>query len=63
MFNKKLENNLLYDIFIIAMKDMVIDLVDLYILICKSTENKEIENMVMLNNVYNMLTLGGGLFN
>ena len=44
------------------MKDMVIDLVDLYILIRKSTENKEIENMVMLNNVYNMLTLGGGLF-
>ena len=44
------------------MKDMVIDLVDLYILICKSTENKEIENMVMLNNVYNELTNGGGLF-
>ena len=35
--------------------------IDLYILICKSTENKEIENMVMLNNVYNMLTLGGGV--
>ncbi|MBS5778726.1 MAG: hypothetical protein KIC82_04705 [Acholeplasma sp.] len=49
-------------IFIIAMKDMVIDLVDLYILIRKSTENKEIENMVMLNNVYNKLTNGGGLF-
>jgi len=44
------------------MKDMVIDLVDLYILIRKSTENKEIENMVMLNNVYNKLTNGGGLF-
>ena len=42
------------------MKDMVIDLVDLYILIRKSTENKEIENMVMLNNVYNKLTNGGG---
>ena len=41
------------------MKDMVIDLVDLYILIRKSTENKEIENMVMLNNVYNKLTNGG----
>ena len=38
------------------MKDMVIDLVDLYILIRKSTENKEIENMVMLNNIYNKLT-------
>ena len=49
-------------IFIIAMKDMVIDLVDLYILICKPTENKEIEDMVMLNNVYNKLTNGGGLF-
>ena len=42
------------------MKDMVIDLVDLYILICKLTENKEIENMVRLDNVHNMLTLGGG---
>ena len=41
------------------MKDMVIDLVDLYILIRKPTENKEIENMVMLNNVYNKLTHGG----
>ena len=41
---------------------LVIDLVDLYILIYKSTENKEIENMVMLNNVYNELTHGGGLF-
>ena len=41
------------------MKDMVIDL---YILIRKSTENKEIENMVRLNNVHNELTLGGGLF-
>ena len=40
------------------MKDMVIDL---YILIRKSTENKEIENMVMLNNVYNELTHGGGV--
>ena len=40
------------------MKDMVIDL---YILIRKSTENKEIENMVMLNNVYNELTNGGGV--
>ena len=48
-------------IFIIAMKDMVIDLVDLYILIRKPTENKEIENMVMLNNVYNELTNGGGV--
>ena len=38
---------------------MVIDLVDLYILICKITENKEIENMVMLNNVNNKLTNGG----
>ena len=45
------------------MKDMAIDLVDLYILICKPTENKEIEDMVMLNNVYNELTHGGGLFN
>ena len=44
------------------MKDMAIDLVDLYILIRKSTENKEIEDMVMLNNVYNKLTNGGGLF-
>ena len=51
------------DIFIIAMKDMVIDLVDLYILICKLTENKEIENMVMLNNVCKLKTNGGGLFN
>ena len=34
--------------------------VDLYILICKSTENKEIENMVRLDNVYNELTNGGG---
>ena len=33
--------------------------VDLYILICKSTENKEIENMVRLDNVYNELTHGG----
>ena len=41
------------------MKDMAIDLVDLYILIRKSTENKEIEDMVMLNNVYNELTHGG----
>ena len=41
------------------MKDMAIDLVDLYILIRKSTENKEIENMVMLNNVNNKLTNGG----
>ena len=39
---------------------MVIDLVDLYILICKSTKNKEIENMVMLNSVNNKLTHGGG---
>ena len=59
---KNLKNDLLCDIFIIAIEDMVIDLVDLYNLICKLTENKEIENMVMLNNVYNMLTLGGGLF-
>ena len=39
---------------------MIIDLVGLYILICKLTENKEIENMVRLDNVHNMLTLGGG---
>ena len=36
--------------------------IDLYILICKLTENKEIENMVMLNSVNNKLTNGGGLF-
>ena len=60
---KNLKNDLLCDIFIIAMKDMVIDLVDLYILIRKSTENKEIEDMVMLNDVNNKLTNGGGLFN
>ena len=58
---KNLKNDLLCDIFIIAIEDMVIDLVDLYNLICKLTENKEIENMVMLNNVYNKLTNGGGV--